>query len=233
MFDLYYDATPNGRKIVMALEEMDLDYRLIWVRLDRGDQFSPHYRELSPSSKMPALVHHQNGGETPLFESGAILFYLSQVSGKLLSQQVQQRASILSWLFWQTSTFGPAVGQATHFHSYAAASGHSDWYASERFANIVEALYADLNRHLESRAFVSGELSIADLAIFPWVRVAKGHGVDVKKFPNILRWSESIARRPSAQVKPVPSDRNTPFETYDAGDLATWDTLFSNRQGKL
>ncbi|MBV7256134.1 glutathione S-transferase N-terminal domain-containing protein [Pacificimonas sp. WHA3] len=231
MIELYYDATPNGRKILLALEEMGLVYTTRWVRLDRGEQFSETYRALSPSAKMPALVHHMDGETTTLFESGAILVYLAELSGRLLPADAAARARTLSWLFWQTSTFGPAVGQATHFHSYAPAAGHSDSYAADRFAKISRNLYADLDRHLSDREFLTNALSIADLAVFPWVRVARGHGIDLSKFPHVTRWSEGIASRPSAAVKPIPDDRDVPFKTYSAHADETWKTLFANETG--
>lgn len=230
MIDLYYDATPNGRKVVMALEELDLQYVLHWVRLDRGEQFNKAFRGLSPSAKIPALVHTQKDVRTSLFESGSILLYLAETFGALLPQTSDAKRLAINWLFWQTSTFGPTVGQATHFYSYAPAQGIEDNYSKKRFAALAAKLYGDLNDALVENCYVAGDFSIADIAIFPWVRVARGHGIHIDQYPNIKEWAHCVAQRPSANVKPIPPDRDTAFEAYHAGDGSVWSTLFTPDQ---
>lgn len=229
MITLFYDATPNGRKIIMALEELKLKYSLQWVRLDKGEQFTNEFTALSPSSKMPALISKVGNNEERLFESGSILLYLANKYNGLLPRDNQNRQDALNWLFWQTSTFGPTVGQATHFHSYAPAHGIQDEYSQKRFLNAAKKLYGDLDMRLEGRAFIAEEFSIADIAIFPWVRVARGHGIEIEEFPNVQRWAMDISTRSSANVKPVPTDREIAFQSYNSSDAKIWNNLFTTK----
>jgi GST-like protein len=226
MIDLFYDATPNGRKILMMLEEIHIPYQLHWVEIDKGQQFNPAFRTLSPSAKIPAILDIDTSVE--IFESGAILLYLAEKYGQLLPDDTLSKNTALSWLFWQTSTYGPMVGQATHFHSYTSQINISDSYASSRYLKIVQNLYQDLERRLATVEYIAGAFSIADIALYPWVRVAKGHGIDTKVLPNISKWADKISGRSSAKVKPPHPDGTVAFKTIQARDKRVWNALVEN-----
>ncbi|CUI85017.1 glutathione S-transferase family protein [Cognatishimia activa] len=231
MINLYYDATPNGRKILMMLEEIQIPYQLRWVEIDKGQQFDPLFRTRSPSAKIPVIEDSDTG--TTVFESGAILMYLAEKTGQLLPADEPARSDVMKWLFWQTSTFGPMVGQATHFHSYASQIQVADSYASERYAKIVRSLYEDLDRRLATTDYVAGEFSIADIALYPWVRVAKGHGVDTANLANVNLWAKEISKRACAKVKPQRPDGSGAFKTFRADNTSVWDALFANQKSPI
>ena len=228
MIELFYDATPNGRKIVIMLEETGLAYRIRWIDLSKGAQFDPAFQTLSPSSKIPAMVDFEGdeGAPVVLFESGAILLYLADKTGCLLPPAGVQRIEVLKWLFWQTSTFGPTLGQATHFHSYLPRRGERNIYGRDRYVGAANHLYGVLNERLADRDYVAGRFSIADIAVYPWVRVAKGHGVDIDRYPNVAVWSGRIAERPSAAVKPEKNPGTAAFQSYQSERDDVWATLF-------
>ena len=203
MIDLHYYKSPNGRKILIALEEMALPYEVTWVDIAAGDQHAEAFRAISPAGKIPVIVDHDaSGGPLAIFESAAILIYLAEKSGQLLPGG-RERQTVLSWLFWQAAQQGPMLGQAAHFYSHAPANGVEVPYAVERYVGEARRCYEVLDQQLIDKAWVSGTFSIADIALFPWTRVAKGQGIDISKYPNVKRWSEAIAARPSAQVKPA------------------------------
>lgn len=228
MIKLFFDTTPNGRKILIALEELHIPYELIWLRLDRGEQHQTAYKKLSPSGTMPAIIDTRKPLEPRvIFESGAILLYLANQFGALLPKHSEAKQHALNWLFWQTSTFGPNVGQATHFMSYAPAKGIVNTYSQKRYLCIVQQLYAVLNNALRHQSYIAGEeYTIADIAIYPWVSVAKGHGIDLSCYPNVKAWKEQISQRPATRVKPKLQGRLTPFTTYQAADPQVWQNLF-------
>lgn len=227
MIELFYDATPNGRKVLMMLEETGVPYRLQWVDLADGQQHAPEFVALSPSSKIPALIDPSGGAERiVLFESGAILVYLAERAGQFLPSRGLERHEVLKWLFWQTSTFGPAVGQATHFHSYLPRTGRQDLYSQDRYVGIAAHLYGVLDRHLAGSEYIADRFSIADLATYPWVRVCKGHGIDIDQFPNVRRWSDQVSKRPSAKVKPEKRPGEPPFHVYASDRQHVWNSLF-------
>jgi len=230
MIDLYYDATPNGRKALIMLEETGLPYTLNWVEIGKGHQFEPEFMAISPNSKIPAIVDHDGpGGETvSVFETGAILLYLAEKTGKFLSQDPIERLEAIKWLFWQTSSQGPFVGQAVHFINYAADRGIDDTYAIERYHAEAKKLYGVLDNRLSDRDYIAGDFSIADIATFPWVRVAKGHRIDVTEYPNVQRWSAAISERPSTKVKPKIPDSDASFERIDGSDDKVWKNLFDH-----
>ena len=202
MIDLYYYKSPNGRKILIALEEMELPYQVHWVDIAAGAQHTPDFRKISPAGKIPAIVDREGPkGPLSLFESGAILIYLAEKTGKLLPPG-RGRFGALSWLSWQVGQQGPMLGQAAHFFSHARANGVDIPYAIDRYVGEARKCYDVMERQLRGNEWIAGDFSIADIALFPWTRVAKGQGVDIKNFPNVKRWSDAIAARPSAQVKP-------------------------------
>lgn len=203
MIELYYYKSPNARKVLMALEEMGLSYDVRWVDIAAGDQHQKAFRAISPAGKIPVIVDHEaDRGPLAIFESGAILLYLAEKSDRLLPGG-QERQTVLSWLFWQVAQQGPMLGQAAHFFSHAAANGVEVPYAVERYVGEARRCYEILERQLTGKAWISDAFSIADIALFPWTRVAKGQGIDISNYPNVKRWSDAIAARPSAKVKPA------------------------------
>jgi GST-like protein len=196
MIDLYTSATPNGQKIHMMLEECGLDYKDHFVDLDGGGQFDPAFLEISPNNKIPVILDHDGpGGEKlAVFESGAILFYLAEKTGKFLPTEPRARADVLQWLFWQVGGFGPMLGQAHHFRAYAPDPID---YAIDRYTNEGRRLYNVLDRRLDGREFVAGAYSIADMSIFPWCRLHGRQGQKLEDFPNVERWFNDIAARPA------------------------------------
>jgi GSH-dependent disulfide-bond oxidoreductase len=197
MLDLYYWPTPNGWKITIALEEMQLPYRVIPVNIGRGEQFKPEFLAISPNNRMPALVDPDApGGALSVFESGAILIYLAEKTGRFLPIEPHPRFEVLQWLMWQMGGLGPMAGQAHHFRGYAP---EKIAYAIDRYTNEVNRLYGVMNKRLADRPFLAGEYSIADMAAWPWVVPHERQGQKLDEFPNLKRWFEIIRERP--QVK--------------------------------
>jgi GST-like protein len=197
MIDLYYCATPNGHKLTMFLEEVGLPYRIIPIDIGKGEQFSPEFLAISPNNKIPALVDHEpaNGGEPiALFESGAMLLYLAEKTGRLLPSDLAGRAEVLQWLFWQVAGLGPMAGQNGHFNVYAPEKVP---YAIDRYTRETNRLYGVLDRRLADRDYVAGEFSIADIAAYPWIVPHEAHGQNLDDFPHLKRWFEAIAARPA------------------------------------
>ena len=199
MIDLYYWTTPNGHKITLFLEEAGLPYTIHPVNLGRGDQFKPEFLAISPNNRIPAIVDQDPGdGGAPVsvFESGAILLYLAEKTGKFLPRDLRGRIAVLEWLFWQVGGLGPMAGQNHHFKQYAPEKLS---YAIERYVNETNRLYAVLNKRLEDRAFVTGEYSIADMASYPWIVPYENQGQKLTDFPHLERWFEAIRARPATQ----------------------------------
>jgi GSH-dependent disulfide-bond oxidoreductase len=198
MIDLYYWTTPNGHKITMFLEEAELPYRVIPINIGKGDQFQPDFLAIAPNNRIPAIVDQapaDGGAPISVFESGAILLYLAEKTGKLISSDVRDRVEVLQWLFWQMGGLGPMAGQNHHFSQYAP---EKIPYAITRYVNETGRLYGVLNKRLSDRPFVAGEFySIADLAIYPWVVPYERQGQSLEEFPNLKRWFEAIQARPA------------------------------------
>ena len=198
MLDLYYWPTPNGHKITIFLEEAGLPYRLIPVNIGRGDQFKPEFLAIAPNNRMPALVDTQaDGGAFSLFESGAILQYLAETTGRFLPSASRARYVTLQWLYWQMAGLGPMAGQNHHFARYAP---ERIPYAIDRYVRETARLYGVLNRRLGEGPFVNGEdYSIADMACYPWIVPHRDQQQDLADFPHIKPWFETIAARPAVQ----------------------------------
>ncbi len=196
MIDLYSAATPNGQKIHIMLEEVGLPYRVTWVSISKGEQFEPGFLDISPNNKIPAIVDHDGPDAEPVsvFESGAILLYLAEKTGRFLPSAPRARLEVLQWLFWQMGGFGPMLGQAHHFNAYAPERIR---YAMDRYTNEAGRLYHVLDRRLAGGDYVAGDYSIADMAIFPWCRLYKRQGLRIEDFPNVKRWFDVIAARPA------------------------------------
>jgi GST-like protein len=200
MIDLYYWPTPNGHKITLFLEETGLQYRIVPVNIGKGDQFKPEFLAISPNNKIPAIVDHAPAdGGTPIsvFESGAILAYLANKTGRFVPQDTRGRTEVSQWLHWQIGGFGPMSGQYGHFNVYAPEDIE---YAKNRYRNEVLRLMGVLDKRLADRKFVAGnEYSIADMAIYPWVNPYDKAPLDMMPFSNIRHWQAVIAARPATR----------------------------------
>lgn len=198
MIDLYYAPTPNGNKITIFLEEAQLDYRLIRVDISRGEQFHPQFLAISPNNKIPAIVDHlpaDGGAPLNLFESGEILLYLAEKTGKLLSGELRERHVTLQWLFWQVGGLGPMLGQNHHFNHFAPQAVP---YAIERYQVETQRLYGVLNRRLGESPWLGGNhYSIADIACWPWINAHQRQRIDLANFPAVHNWFERIRQRPA------------------------------------
>ena len=197
MIDFYYWPTPNGWKVAIMLEECGLEYRVIPVNIGRGDQFKPEFLAISPNNRMPAIVDHDEGdGPMPVFESGAILIHLAEKVGRFMPQTRRGRKEMLEWLFWQVGNLGPMAGQLSHFVNYA--KGELP-YSHKRYADEYNRCLGVLERRLAGREFILEDYSIADMASWPWVLIAKPLGQSLDGFPNVARWRETIKQRPAVQ----------------------------------
>lgn len=210
MIRLYTAPTPNGRKISIALEEMELDYEAILINIGKDEQFAPDFLKISPNNKIPAITDSAADGDFSLFESGAILIYLARKSGKLLPPEgTPEYWRVMEWLMWQMGGFGPMLGQAHHFLKYN--QGKSE-YSEERFHTEAKRLYGVLDKHLETAEFITDELTIADIAIWPWASRYEWHQINLDDFANVRRWYIALAKRPAFQrgyaqpidVNPIP-----------------------------
>mgnify|MGYP001207340016 CR=1 FL=1 len=201
MIDLYYAPTPNGWKITIMLEEAQMDYKVIPVNLGAGDQFKPEFLKISPNNRMPAIVDSDGPGgkEISVFESGAILMYLGEKSGKFFPQSDKERIKVLEWLFWQIGGLGPMAGQVSHFVNYAPNFPGDHSYSEKRYKNEYDRLLGVMNMVLEEREFLAGDYSIADMASFPWVTAYKRYEVDLDSFKNVRRWFDAIKSRPAVR----------------------------------
>ena len=199
MLDLYYWTTPNGHKVTMFLEETGLAYTLKAVNISQGEQFAPEFLAIAPNNRIPAIVDHapaMGGAPLPLFESGAILLYLADKTGKFIPADPRGRWHCIQWLFWQMAGLGPMAGQNHHFGSYAV---EKIPYAIDRYVNETNRLYGVLNKRLSDREFIGGDYSIADMACYPWVVPYKNQGQDIEEFPHLKRWFEAINARPATE----------------------------------
>ena len=201
MIDLHYWPTPNGWKISIMLEECGQPYRMLPVNIGTGAQFAPDFLAISPNNRMPAIVDHapQGGGAAvAVFESGAILQYLAEKTGSYLPAALRERYQVLQWLNWQIGGLGPMAGQNGHFLLYAP---EKIPYAVDRYGKEVDRLYGVLDQQLaRTRGHVAGaDYSIADMAIFPWVRTHKAQNVALENFPNVLRWYNALFERPAVK----------------------------------
>ena len=197
MLDLYYWATPNGWKITILLNELNLSYNMIPVDIGKGQQLTPEFTRINPNGRIPALVDHApaDGDESiSLFESGAIMMYLAEKHRQLLPRDVRHKYEVVKWLMWQMAGLGPMCGQAHHFRQYTS-NPHP--YSIERYTKEVNRLYGVLNSQLAKREYVAGEYSIADIACWAWVKPYKLQGQDLEEFPNLKRWFLKVGERPA------------------------------------
>ena len=205
MIDLYTAATPNGWKVSIALEELGLPYQVHPIRLEKLEQKEPWFLALNPNGRIPAIVDRSNG-DFPVFESGAILIYLAERTGRLLPLEPKPRSIVLQWLMFQMGGLGPMQGQANVFFRYAP---EKIQYAIERYQNETRRLYAVVDARLADNEYLAGEYSIADIATWPWVSIHAWAGLEIGDLPNLARWLEAVGKRPAVQkgrAVPAPLD---------------------------
>jgi GST-like protein len=197
MIQLYTWGTPNGKKVSIMLEEVELPYEVHPINLSQNDQMKPEYLAINPNNKIPTIVDSDGPGGQPfkLFESGAILMYLAERSGKLCPPEMRQRYEVIQWLMFQMGGVGPMFGQANYFFRLQEKVP----YAIERFRKEALRLYNVLDKELGRRPYLAGEYSIADIATYPWVWRHEVHQVKLEEFPNVKRWFDAIAARPAVQ----------------------------------
>ena len=194
MIDLYTWTTPNGRKVSILLEELGVDYNVHAINITKDEQFAPEFLAIAPNNRIPAIVDHDTN--TAMMESGAIMQYLAEKTGKFLSQDAAERWKTLEWLNWQMGGLGPMAGQTHHFVKFNAGKSQ---YAEERYQNETRRLYGVLDKQLDGRDYIAGDYSIADMACWPWISRFEWQGIDINEFKNITRWYKAIAERPAVQ----------------------------------
>ncbi len=227
MIDVYFWTTPNGYKVTIMLEELGLAYNVIPVDIGKGEQFKPEFLKISPNNKIPAIVDHQGPGGRPIsiFESGAILMYLAEKTGKLMPTDMRGRYEVIQWLMFQMGTVGPMLGQAHHFRRYAP---QKIGYAIQRYTNEARRIYTVIDTRLAEVEYLAGDYSIADIATYPWIRPYKWQGQELDEFPNLKRWYEAIEKRPAVQrgLAVMADQVNRPAPQ----DKEWWNVMFGARQ---
>ncbi len=199
MIELHYWTTPNGHKVTIFLEETGLPYTIVPVHIGQGEQFKPEFLAISPNNRIPAMIDHEpadGGAALSLFESGAILLYLAEKTGRFIPSDLRGRAEVLQWLFWQMGGLGPMLGQNHHFSQYAP---EKIPYAIDRYVNETNRLYGVLNKRLADREFIAGDYSIADMASYTWIVPYERQGQNLDDFPHVKRWFEAIWARPATK----------------------------------
>ena len=199
MIELFYWPTPNGHKITIFLEEAELPYQIRVVNISTGEQFDPAFLKISPNNRIPAIVDHDpvdGHGPLSVFESGAILQYLAEKTGKFLPADPRNKFQVMQWLFWQMASLGPMLGQNHHFVTYAP---EKIPYAIERYVKETERLYGILDDQLADRDFITGDYSIADMACYPWIVPHERQQMNLNDFPNLKRWFLAMQARPAVQ----------------------------------
>lgn len=199
MIDLYTWTTPNGRKVTIALEEMGLEYNVHKINIGQDEQFAPDFLKIAPNNKIPAIVDSDGPGgkEISVFETGAILLYLAEKTGKFIPTDPHKKVACMEWLMWQMGGFGPMLGQGHHFLRFNPGKAP---YAEERFHSEIKRLYGVLDRRLADNAYIAGdEYSIADMACLPWAARHEWHQIDLNDFSNVKRWYDELMARPAVE----------------------------------
>jgi GST-like protein len=230
MIDLYTWPTPNGHKVHIMLEETALEYTVHPINIHKGDQFEAAFLAISPNNKMPAIIDRDGPGGSPyaMFESGAILLYLAQKTGKLLPEEMRARYDVVQWLMFQMGGVGPMLGQAHHFLGYAP---EKIPYAMDRYRNEANRLYGVIDRRLAAHEYLTGDYSIADIAVWPWLRRPERQGVQREQYPNFMRWFEAIEARPAVQrgVQVLAEHQSTGTLTEEARRNMFGDAQYARR----
>jgi GST-like protein len=194
MIEFYTWSTPNGRKVSILLEELGLAYNTHSINISKDEQFQPAFLKISPNNRIPAIVDTDTG--QTLFESGAIMMYLAEKTGKFWSKEPKARWDTVQWLMWQMGGVGPMLGQVHHFVKYNAGKAP---YAEERYTKEAQRLYGVLDRRLAEAEYLAGDYSIADMATWPWISRFEWQGMNLNEFPHVLRWYKAIAARPAVE----------------------------------
>ena len=204
MIDVYYWPTPNGKKVTIQLEEEQTPYSIKAVNIGRGDQLTPEFLKISPNGRMPAIVDHEpKGGGAPItiFESGAIMLYLAEKSGKFLPTEPRPKAEVMQWMFWQMANQGPKMGEQGHFRRASQVPKNGDQtYALMRFDNEVHRIYGVMNLGLHKKRYLAADqYTIADMICYPWAVTLQGRNLEISEFPNVKRWLDEIGERPAVK----------------------------------
>jgi GSH-dependent disulfide-bond oxidoreductase len=228
MIDVYFWPTPNGYKITVMCEEAGLKYNIIPVNIGAGDQFKPEFLKISPNNRMPAIVDPDGPGGKPIaiFESGAILMYLAEKTGKLMPSDPRGKYNVIQWLMFQMASVGPMLGQAHHFRVYAPEKLE---YAINRYTNEAKRIYNVIDKQLSQTPYIAGDYSIADIAIYPWLVPHNMQGQNLDDFPHLKKWYEGLRARPAVQAgfaAMADQLKNRP----PTQDQKAWDTLFGAKQ---
>ncbi|MGB0504927.1 MAG: glutathione S-transferase N-terminal domain-containing protein [Pikeienuella sp.] len=198
--DFYYWPTPNGWKVSILLEELGIPYTTHMLNIGKGDQFAPEFLAISPNNRMPAIVDHDvEGDPVPVFESGAVMLYLAEKTGRFIATDPIGRKETLEWLFWQVGNQGPMAGQHSHFFNYAPEDQRKQGYAFERYKGEAQRCIGVLERRLEGRDYLVGDYSIVDMINWPWVLIAKAVGLSLDDYPNVTAWRSRVKGRPAVQ----------------------------------
>jgi GST-like protein len=216
MIDLYYWPTSNGHKITIYVEEAQIPYRIVPINISKGDQFKPDFLKISPNNRMPAIVDHapaDGGAPISVFESGAILVYLAEKTGRFMPRDVRGKTRVQEWLFWQMGGLGPMSGQRGHFINQAPQPANA--YGLERYSKETDRLHSVLDRQLAGKDYIAGEYSIADMASYPWCVSAGRYGTTYEQYPNLRAWMARMAARPAVQKA---YEIGKPYEAQRASD---------------
>lgn len=234
MIDLYFWPTPNGYKVTVMCEEVGLKYNIIPINIGKGDQFKPEFLKISPNNKMPAIVDSDGPGGSPIaiFESGAILMYLAEKTGKLMPSDTRGKYDVIQWLMFQMGTVGPMLGQAHHFRRYAPEKLE---YAVNRYTNEAKRIYNVIDRRLAEAPYLAGEYSIADIATYPWLVPHTMQGQTLDDYPNLKRWYEELRARPAVQrgfaaMAEEVAKMRAAAQKQTPPDKESWNNLFGNKQ---
>jgi len=203
MIDVYFWPTPNGKKVTILLEEAAIPYRIQAINIGRGDQLTPEFLKISPNGRMPAIVDNEpkDGAPITIFESGAIMEYLAEKSGKFWPQELHQKYEVSQWMYWQMANQGPKMGEQGHFRRAAQNPKVGEQaYAQMRFDNEVHRIYGVMNLGLHKKNYLAaGQYTIADMICYPWATTWKGRNIDLAEFPNVERWLNEISERPAVK----------------------------------
>ncbi|HKF27862.1 MAG TPA: glutathione S-transferase N-terminal domain-containing protein [Candidatus Binataceae bacterium] len=235
MIDVYFWPTPNGYKVTVMLEELGLKYNIVPVNIGKGDQFKPEFLKISPNNRMPAIIDPEGPGGKPfaVFESGAILMYLAEKYGRLMPTEIRGKYEVIQWLMFQMASVGPMLGQAHHFRLYAPEKLQ---YAIDRYTNEARRIYNVIDKRLGEAAYLAGEYSIADIAVYPWLVPHNMQGQNLDDTPNLKRWYEEMRSRPAVQrgfaamAEEVAKMREAASARQRPHDQESWNNLFGNKQ---
>ena len=233
MIDVYFWPTPNGYKVTWMLEEVGLKYKVIPVNIGAGDQFKPEFLKISPNNRMPAITDHEGPDGKPLsiFESGAILMYLAEKTGKLMPKDMRGKYNVVQWLMFQMASVGPMLGQAHHFRLYAPEKLE---YAINRYTNEAKRIYNVIDKRLSEAKYLADEFSIADIAVYPWLVPHAMQGQNLDDFPHLKKWFEELRERPATKrgfaVMSDVVERMRAQAQKPIHDKKSWEILFGNKQ---